>query len=194
MEFDQVFVLGGWQQQREEDPEAERRLFYVALTRARQGLWLLELRDASHPHLERLRGDFRLERAAVELPSLPPQIRRRRFGILGLRDLFISYAGRQAPDHPLHTALQVLKPGDGVELAAEGSGVAVRSGGITVARLSQSGRQRWMPYLDRVERATVLAMVQRRAGDESVEYRNRLRVEHWEVPVLEVVYQGGSNQ
>jgi len=48
----------------------------------------------------------------------------------------------------------------------------------------------WHRRLDRIEKITVLAMVQRRVEDSGQEYRDRCKCEQWEVPVVEVVYMG----
>ena len=70
LEFDHVAVLdGGWDRVgRGEDPDAPRRLYYVAMTRARQT-----------PALARFDGHHRMQDALIDHPSVAPPPRRVRY-------------------------------------------------------------------------------------------------------------------
>ncbi len=198
LEFRHVFLADGhWSRGMDVDgfvdgrkAEEERRLYYVGMTRARDTLHLLQLRGADNPFLTDLRGDF-LE---VHEPVLEPadeRVIRRRFELLGLQDLFLSYAGRWAGDLPIHRRLATLRTGDPLEIRRSGEDFLQLhdgSGGL-VGALSEAGRERWDERLESIESIRVVAMVERRSEDSEGEYRRQLRCERWEVPVAEVVYR-----
>ena len=94
LEFDHVVVLdGNWDRVgRDEDADAPRRLYYVAMTRARQTLTLARL-----PGQNRLQDALRgitsvCRREPVQLPPAAPELARR-YRRLSLRDVFLSFAG-----------------------------------------------------------------------------------------------------
>ena len=142
LEFDHVVVLdGGWESTgKGEDADAPRRLYYVAMTRARRTLALMRfepgprpLPDAAapyrveepppptycrrpHPLQDVLPdGPSVLHRAPVELPPEPPALESR-YRRLGLRDVDIGFAGRRDARHPAHRAIAALSPGDPLEV------------------------------------------------------------------------------
>ena len=63
VEFDDVVILnGGWDRpSKGEDPDAPRRLFYVAMTRARRSLAIIA--EGNHPFVPQ-RAEYMLRRAA----------------------------------------------------------------------------------------------------------------------------------
>ena len=79
LEFDHVVVLdGGWDRVgRGEDPDAPRRLYYVAMTRARQTLTLASL-PGPHRLQDALKdASFVLHRRPPDsLPAAPPELTR----------------------------------------------------------------------------------------------------------------------
>ncbi len=113
LEFDHVVVLdGGWDRVgQDEDKDAPRRLYYVAMTRARQTLTLATL-PGPHPILGDLteKPSVLSRRPLVNLPSRPPELARR-YQRLSLRDVFLSFAGYRSPQHPVHHAIAALSPG-----------------------------------------------------------------------------------
>ena len=107
LEFDHVFVLdGSWERVgKEEDADAPRRLYYVAMTRARQTLTLMRL-PGPQPLQDALQHSPSIlhRHPPVELPPPPPELHRR-YRKLSLADVHLSYAGRNPPGHPIHQAI-----------------------------------------------------------------------------------------
>ena len=89
-----------------------RRLYYVAMTRAKQTLKLM-----------RFHGRHRFQDASLNTSSallqrepaaLIPPARElsRRYQRLSLRDVFLGFGGYRAPEHPVHAAISALSPVD----------------------------------------------------------------------------------
>ena len=114
LEFDHVVVLdGAWGRVGlEEDSDSPRRLYYVAMTRARKTLTLVQF-PGPHPFLDSLRDiPSVLHRdGPAQLPLAAPELARR-YRRLSLRDVFLSFAGYRPEGHPVHNAIANLSPGD----------------------------------------------------------------------------------
>ena len=123
LEFDHVIVLdGGWDRVgRGEDADSPRRLYYVAMTRARKTLALARF-PGPHPLQETLKnGPWVLRRQElVNLPVPAPELARR-YRRLSLRDVFLSFGGYRPSDHPAHRAIKSLSPGDALQVRAVSS-------------------------------------------------------------------------
>ncbi len=191
LEFDHVVVLdGGWNSlSRGEDPDAPRRLYYVAMTRARQTLALtcferphaLQAILHAHPSV--------LHRSPVTLPPPTPEMTTR-YQRLSLRDVDLGFAGRQPAGNPVQRAITALSPGDPLRVRTTQQPWALldRAGNV-VGHLAKSYTP---PAAMRLRSATVLAVVARsRAGSEP-QYQDTLKCEEWEVVVPELVFQRTS--
>jgi len=191
MEFNHVFVPGGgWTQGKSQQAqEEERRVYYVAMTRAKETLCLFARADALNPHACLLEGDFMLRR---DPPSVDPPddlVLRRRYDVLGMEDMFLDFAGRKRVGDTVHNHLAGLWPSDSLFAVVKGDYIELHDEkGICVAQLSQIALKSWRGRLDSIERIQVLAMVERRVEDSGEEYRAKCQCEQWEVPVAEVVY------
>lgn len=185
MEFNHVFVLdGGWNGT---DPEEQRRLLYVAMTRAKETLCLLQRQDARNPFLKEIQGDHLLLRTAPELPA--PDRGNRVYRILGLQELDLGYAGSFAAANPIHRQLAALTPGAALQMSNRHGKLSLQSGGIDIARLSQAAHPLWLDKAPRIERISVIALLKRYRDDGAAEYQQRGKVDKWEVPLAEVVYR-----
>lgn len=191
MEFPHVFVPGGgWTRGKsQQEQEEERRVFYVAMTRAKETLCIFERADAPNPHTNFIEGDFLLKRDPPVIALEDEMVLRRRYDILGMEDLFLDYAGRKRQEDPIHASLAALSPGDLLTATLKGDYIELHDeNGVCVAQLSKTALKTWRRRLDSYERIIVLAMVQRRAEDSGEEYRDRCKCEQWEIPLAEVVY------
>ena len=189
LEFDHVVVLdGGWDRVgKGEDADAPRRLYYVAMTRARQTLAL-----ARFPGAHRLQDALTdipatlLRQEPVALATPLPELSRR-YRRLSLRDVFLGYAGYRSPGHPVHCAIARLSPGDPLEvrIGADRWELLDRNG--TVVGLLARGYE--APTGMRCASATVMAVVNWDRERSEPEYRDGLRSENWETVVPELVFE-----
>ena len=189
LEFDHVVVLdGGWDRVGgDEDADAPRRLYYVAMTRARQTLALMRLpgrhrfQDASLNTSSAL-----LQREPVALPRPAPELIRR-YQRLSLRDVFLSFGGYRGQEHPLHAAIAALSPGDLLQarMGADRWELLDRNG-MVVGQLARSFK---VPAGARCAFATVMAILEWDRERSDPDYRDGLRCESWEVVVPEIVFE-----
>ena len=189
LEFDHVAVLdGGWDRVgRGEDPDAPRRLYYVAMTRARQTL-----------ALARLEGPHRIQDVLIDHPSVvqrtltapstaPPELLYRHVRP-SLKDVDLGFAGRHGTHHPIHRAIAALSPGDPLRarIADHGRWQLTDGAGTTVGRLTKSFRP---PAGMRCRSASMLAVVGWRRELSEPKYRNAIKCDAWEVVVPELVFE-----
>ncbi len=190
MEFAHVFVPeGGWDEsdnfrQREE----QRRLYYVAMTRARETLCLFEPRSNSGFTSE-LKGDFLLRRLAVIDETLPIETLDKRYAVLGMQDLNLGFAGRRGAQHPIHNAISQLEVGDLLDAKRKGGRILLLHQTVPVAMLSKHAVEVWAERLEQIESIRMLAMVQRRREDAEETYRDDCLVAEWEVPLVDIVFR-----
>ncbi|WP_223955402.1 RecQ family ATP-dependent DNA helicase [Aeromonas caviae] len=185
-EYRYVLILdGGWQRCAESNSnniEEERRLFYVAMTRAIQRLVVMSRVDQRHPHLPLINECCYNESHQATSPA-----RLRRFTIMGMRQLDIGFAGRSNENNPIHHQLRRLQVGDAVRIDIDNlQKLHVFHGQKTVARLSQSAHQIWQSQFSAIRHATVIAMVERSKEQEDEPYQAQIRSERWELPIIEL--------
>jgi ATP-dependent DNA helicase RecQ len=109
--------------------------------------------------------------------------------VLGLKDVFLDYAGGFPQDHAVHTHLSRLVAGDKVFLTAAKAAIEIRDReGFGIGRLSNSSAIKWSARVDRIREVRVLAMIERDRLDPQEAFRGLIKAEKWEVPVLEVVW------
>ena len=191
LEFDHVLVLGGLRENQNNgrhSTEEERRLYYVGMTRARQTLALIDSRDSPNPYFAEVGSNVRNRR--VEVAKNSGQIYGFTYGMLGMADLWLDFAGRQSGNHSIHRALSRLQHNDRVCLKRDSRDrvwVLDRQS-ERVARLSSKAATHWPESrLEKIEEVRVLGMAHRTQDDSGdPKYRDLLQVESWEVPILEV--------
>jgi len=188
LEFDHAVVLdGSWERRgKDEDPDAARRLYYVAMTRARRTLTLTTM-GAPHPYIQLLRGHRSvLRRDPVALPE-PPLAVHQTYSKLSLGDVFISFAGRRSRGDRVHRAIADLAPGDDLGLDdSEKPWRLLDQKGVAVGRLASGFTP---PEGMRCAKAAVYAVLTRRREQSSPEYQADLKCDRWEVVLPELVFE-----
>jgi ATP-dependent DNA helicase RecQ len=177
------------------DVEEERRLYYVAMTRARQTLTIFQ-NPRMKKWLECLAGDAVLRRqwepGAQQLQAVDT-VAHLHYDIIGLDEVFIGYAGLRNPGARIHRSLRGLRTGSPLTLVANGQSMLLRdSAGVDVASLSAKGRSKWSDRLDRIEKIETKAIVTRYRDDGETPDGITIRSDCWEIPVVEVVWRDGE--
>ena len=189
LEFDHVILLdGGWDRTgRDEDPDASRRLYYVAMTRARHSLTLAQL-SRPNPFHRVLEGQpYVLQRdAPIEIPPPPPELARK-YRTLSLGDVFISFAGYRPAGHPVHRAIAALSSGDHLRVREDPDRWKLLDRNGTQVGALASGYQ--PPAGMRCAFATVLAIATWDCDNSEPEYQPGLHCDKWEVVVPELVFE-----
>ncbi len=192
LEFDHVIVLdGGWNRLGQgEDRDSPRRLYYVAMTRARQTLTLARF-PGPHPFQDALMKASSVHRRqeTVNLPAPAPELARQ-YRRLSLRDVFLSFAGYRASGHLTHRAIAALSPGDLLQVhAGPNRWELLDHSGTVVGQLAGNFDA---PKGMRCAFATVLAIVAWDKERSEPHYHDRLRCDEWEVVVPELVFEPDS--
>ncbi|MEZ5601436.1 MAG: RecQ family ATP-dependent DNA helicase [Candidatus Competibacteraceae bacterium] len=190
LEFDHVVVLDGhWNRiNPHEDRDATRRLYYVAMTRAKQTLTLARF-DAGHPLLDDLpKNPEFLWCPPVSLPQ-PEAALARRYQRLTLRDVDIGFAGRYEPNDPVHRAISALVTGDALTLSWHqglGRWLLTDSQGTTIGRLAKNyAPPTNMHCID----ARVMAISTRKKKHSPPEFQKSICCDQWETVIPELVFE-----
>ncbi|MBY9068230.1 RecQ family ATP-dependent DNA helicase [Hyphomonas sp. WL0036] len=187
LEFDHVVVLdGGWDQaSKNEDADAPRRLYYVAMTRAKQSLSLIWTGGSNVFAKNGERGDI-VER---DVFSDPTDLARchRIYQSVSMRDVDLSYAGRLKPGDPVLSAIAAANIGDSVTLIWSDQRWWIESDtGVRLARLSNAFAP---PHGSRFERGEIHACISRTTGDVSPDWQHQLKRETWEIIIPSLTFQ-----
>jgi len=179
LEFDHVLILDadGWPASSDD----ERRLFYVAMTRARQTLTLCERQGKRHPFLSNVGPPALRTRPA---PPLLQPTALKRVHTCTLADLYLSWAGRQPPSALVHHAIAALRIGDALTLRSRHDG---KPGGELLDGSSRVVGQmalKFVPPQGQIVAVRVAAIHARKARPGET----RIRSPHWEVIVPEFEY------
>ena len=197
MEFGHVFVPGGgWSTPKgTEKLEEERRVYYVAMTRAKETLCLFERHDALNPHTPSLRGNYILERNLDGLSMPDPAVLARRYAVLGMKDVDLGFAGRKSQENAIHKHLADLQIGGTLRMEQQGEGMwLLDSRDHRVAKLSKAACSEWQERIPQVQSLKVLAMVQWRRDDSGEEFNRMYHCDRWEIPLAEVTFALSSDQ
>ena len=189
LEFDHVVVLdGGWERVgRDEDPDAPRRLYYVAMTRARETLALARF-DGGHPLQGALRDRGSVQRRQPRELSPCPAVLQHHHVQPSLREVDLGFAGRHADRHPMHRAIAALSPGDPLETRVLNGGrwELLDSNGVVVGRLAAGFAP---PPGMRCRSAAVLAIMAWNREISDLKYHHMIQCGSWEVVVPELVFE-----
>ena len=180
LEFDHVLILdaGGWQQTSDD----ERRLFYVAMTRARKTLTLCQRQGSRHAFVADC-APLCLTSAVEAIPDMPEAHQRRR--LAGPEHVVLSWPGYFAANHAIHRAIAALDYGDPLTLRPRSDSKPgwelADANGIAVTRMAQA----FVPPQGTITAVRVAGILARQAKAGDAE---GLRCERWEVVLAEVEY------
>ena len=177
-EFVHVLVLdaGDWPA----DQPDERRLLYVAMTRAKETLTLFQAAQRGNPilaGLDELEAVRRVEPKVVPLP-LPALNRLHRE--LTPQDIDLGFAGRQPANAAVHRAIAALKHGDSLRLEDR---TLLDANGRPLGKLAKKCELPAGTLLS----ARVLAIVRRTRAQSPEAFQALLQVEEWEAVLPELV-------
>lgn len=187
LEFDHVVVLdGGWQSRKGEDMDSLRRLYYVAMTRAKHTLALAHL-DGGNALLDALGNEpWILRRSPVQF-AVPPEIARQ-YIAPALKEIDIGYAGRFVSDDPIHKRIALLDVDTPLELKEnDGSWYLLDMQGERVGKMSGKFENTIPPGMHCVEARVKAILVQKKYEADLTKYKEP-KCEQWELVVPELVY------
>ncbi len=185
LEFDDVVILdGGWERpSRNEDQDAPRRLFYVAMTRARRNLVVMS--NDNHEYLPTQSPAVINRHVTPDLATFPGP--RRYFQSAEVRMVDLSFAGRQGASHPALGAIGEARAGDPMTLVREHDRWHLKdSNGRSLGRMAKSFAPPSNTSFARGEIAAILRW-RKEDGDEAFHYT--LRRDAWEVVIPEMVFE-----
>jgi ATP-dependent DNA helicase RecQ len=184
LEFDHVIILnGGWQAlSAGEDGEAPRRLFYVAMTRARRSLAVVT--SGAHAFV-RADSDSEVLRK-VETPARQSLPEPEQYQVPDLTTVDLSFAGRLTPDNATHAAIAAAKVDDPVTLELrEGKWMILDGNRRILGRMASN----WAPPAGaRLVSGKVGAIVRWRKADSDEIYHRHIKHEEWETILPECVF------
>ena len=191
LEFDHVAILdGGWDHDgHDSDPDESRRLFYVAMTRARQTLVISRAGNRHRFALDLVSSPSVMDRAPGR-QEVPPELNRR-FITPKMSEIDIGFAGRFVSTHRVHKDIAALVPGDLIELQHDGQvwRLLSRQGNI-IGRMARA----FNPPQDMTcIKASVLAIQTRNIAMVGEDYQHLVRSDDWEVVVPELVFSQIGN-
>jgi ATP-dependent DNA helicase RecQ len=180
LEFDHVAILdgGGWPTANDQ----ERRLYYVAMTRARKTLTLCVRQGYRHPFVRDCEDLCFKSRPITNSEVQPPA---ERVWIADPAQVVLSWPGYCAPQSPVHQALAELDYGSPLTLRIRSDGKPgwelTDLNGVTVARMAQA----FTPPKGEIAGVRVSAILtrQKKPGDPEA-----LRCSRWEVVLPEIRY------
>jgi ATP-dependent DNA helicase RecQ len=185
LEFDHVVILnGGWQGlSQREDGEAPRRLFYVAMTRARRSLAVVT--SGAHAFV-RADSDSEVLRK-VETPARLDLPEPEQYQLPDLASVDLSFAGRLQSGSPTHAAIARATVDDPVTLELrDRKWLILDAENRVLSRMSAN----WAP-----PEATVLAsgkvgaIVRWRKSDNDEAYQAYIKHQEWETVLPELVFR-----
>ena len=184
LEFQHVLVMdcADWRWSGED----ERRLLYVAMTRARETLTVMRAEGGRNPYLVDLGT---VEGVIDLLPSERPEERPdidRRYVTLGPANIDIGFAGRHGPDQAVHRHIADVLPGD--EALVEGRLIKTKEGRL-VGRLATKTELKFAGPAS----ATVSGILVRTREQTPPEYVAALKADRWETVLIELVVPGSRD-
>ena len=188
LEFDHVVVLDGdWNQgENGNDADEQRRLYYVAMTRAKKTLALAYLEKPNQLQGALLGNSSMILREPIGLLNEPAKISKR-FIRLTLGDVYLDFAGCRDALHSLHRSISALSSGDPLRTrVVRERWELLDSSGTVVGKLAKKFEP---PDGMRCVSAAVFAVVVRGRDDSKPPYQDGIKCDKWEVVVPELVFE-----
>lgn len=184
LEFDHVAILdGGWDRaSKKEDRDAPRRLFYVAMTRAKKSLIVM---TAGEHALLKPGSSSVVER---QLRPLSPAagLSSKVYHLPNLKHSDLSYAGRQGDRNEVHRAIKECRVGDPLHLNYQAPNWELLDRhGRLLGRMSKAWEH---PPGQVLLSGAVGAVVQWRKSDGDEQYAHYARRDDWETVLPELVF------
>jgi len=184
LEFDDVVIIDSdWGRlSKDEDPDAPRRLFYVAMTRARRSLSIVTAGEQNFLDA----GLHSTVRRHVIPDANAALAVRRRYQMPDVQMVDLSYAGRLDAGNPALNAIKAAQVGDPISLTHEGGRWLVKdTENRTIGRMAQRFVfPEGLPLL----RGTIGAIIRWRRSDSDEAFQNSMRRDEWEVILPELVF------
>ena len=162
------------------DGEDERRLLYVAMTRAKETLTVMRAEGGRNPYLV----DLGTVAGVIDLlpavrPDVPQEIDLRYLN-LGPADVDVGFAGRHAADHVMHGHIAGLAPGD--DIVADYRHLKSLDGKVVGKLASKARIDVAGPVVGAVSGVLV------RTREQTLpEYQSAVKAERWESLLVELV-------
>ncbi len=174
--------------------EEERRLFYVGMTRAKEKLFLFNIKNFFNPHIKDLKGNDFIHEITAARGHIPQFSNKLTVSVIGMADLYIDFPGLFPKEHEIHKNISGLKTGTKVNLKEiKGRIYIVNQEDGILALLSKKGIAEWRDRVPFILNARVLGIVQRRYekqkyGTQDAKYLEKIKTELWELPIVEVLF------
>lgn len=186
LEFRDVVILdGGWNRPSNgEDEDAERRLYYVAMTRARRSLALLSM-GARQPFIDSLEGPAVAYRAP-QVNGLDVADSKKIYRTLNPSEVDLGFAGRLANGHRALRSLDRIAAGASVGLKQNGGRwLIVDQDSVAIGRLA---RKFAPPEGAAFVEGSAYAITTRFRSDAGENFQSQLRRDRWSVVLPELVF------
>lgn len=185
LEFDDVVIMdGGWERpSRNEDQDAPRRLFYVAMTRARRNLIVMS--NDNHEYLPTGSSAVVTRHVVPDLALIPGP--RRYYQSPEMKMVDLSFAGRQGDRHVIHKAVSDAKVGAPVGLSKVGDRWQIEDArGRALGRMSKAFAP---PNGAKFVKGEIAAILRWRKDDSDESFHRLLKRDDWEVVVPELIFE-----
>lgn len=185
LEFDDVVIMdGGWERpSKNEDQDAPRRLFYVAMTRARRNLIVMS--NDNHEYLPTVSPSVVTRHVVPDLATIPGP--RRFFQSPEMKMVDLSFAGRQGDQHAVHTAVAEAQVGAPVRLSKVGDRWQIEDAQRRV--LGRMSKAFAPPVGTEFVSGEIAAIINWRKEDADERFHHLMKRANWEVVVPELVFE-----
>jgi len=188
LEFDHVAVLdGNWDRLgKDEDEDAPRRLYYVAMTRARQTLTLASL-DCPARLLQSLHGHADVRQRTPSVKIADASSLHKVYQSASLDEVDLGFAGRFAQGYGVHRSIAALSAGDELDLKPSPQGWRLFD--VRGAPVGNMAKRFTPPAGKTCLLAKVRAIVRWNRALSGAKYQDSVRCDEWEVVVPELVFE-----